>query len=213
MVIEKETFQKIIENPKSIKRKEISLLKRFLDKYSFFNLGQLLLLSGYINIDSTEYNDHLKKTAIYVYDREKLFTYINALEREKHVNKKDNEKNERLKFTEKEKYSFSEWLKLSKTNKKKNKTSIIKIDSLIKDLNNKQKNNLNPKNQIFKEDRDDKSLNKNNEIITPTLAKVYFHQGHYDLAISAYKKLCLKYPEKNSFFANQIKIITKIQNK
>ena len=108
MVIEKETFQKIIENPKSIKRKEISLLKRFLDKYSFFNLGQLLLLSGYINIDSTEYNDHLKKTAIYVYDREKLFTYINALEREKHVNKKDNEKNERLKFT---KDSRGNWIK------------------------------------------------------------------------------------------------------
>jgi len=45
------------------------------------------------------------------------------------------------------------------------------------------------------------------------LAKVYLEQGHFEKAILAYKKLSLKYPEKNSFFANQIKLINKLKEK
>ena len=57
------------------------------------------------------------------------------------------------------------------------------------------------------------SLVENNELVTPTLAKVYLEQEHYEKAISAYKKLSLKYPKKNSFFANQIKLINKLNEK
>ena len=52
-----------------------------------------------------------------------------------------------------------------------------------------------------------KSLNQNNNLITPTLAEVYLKQGHFDKAISAYEKLILKYPQKSTFFAEKIKLI------
>ena len=52
-----------------------------------------------------------------------------------------------------------------------------------------------------------KSLQHNNNLITPTLAEVYLKQGHFDKAISAYEKLILKYPQKSIFFAEKIKLI------
>ena len=45
--------------------------------------------------------------------------------------------------------------------------------------------------------------------MTETLAELYSQQGKYQEALKAYKVLCLKYPEKISLFANQIKFIKK----
>ena len=51
------------------------------------------------------------------------------------------------------------------------------------------------------------------ELMTETLAKVYVKQGKFKKALLSYKILSLKYPEKNSFFADQIKAIKDLQQK
>jgi hypothetical protein len=43
--------------------------------------------------------------------------------------------------------------------------------------------------------------------MTETLAKIYFKQNKFEEAIRAYEILSLKYPEKISLFADQIKTI------
>ena len=50
------------------------------------------------------------------------------------------------------------------------------------------------------------------DLMTETLAQIYIEQKQYEKAIRAYKILSLKYPEKNSLFANQIKEIENLKN-
>lgn len=51
------------------------------------------------------------------------------------------------------------------------------------------------------------SVEENDELVTETLANVYYKQGHYKKAIRAYEKLCLIYPHKMTYFASLIQKI------
>ena len=210
----------LIQHPSSIKSSDITCIDVLLAKYPYFQTGHLLLTKGLLNTNSIRYNRQLRKTASYCLDRRKLFSLITTQETsvKEAVTKQPEIKsieaklkiNEPLKFKENDNRSFSEWLTLLNTKKIERPEEKI-IDSFLtknpKIQPQKKETFFNPIN-IARE-----SLVTNDELVTPTLAKVYLEQGHYSKAISAYKKLILKYPKKNSFFASQIELINELKNK
>lgn len=62
------------------------------------------------------------------------------------------------------------------------------------------------------EDAPKKVLDKSDSLLTETLANLYIKQTHFEKAIKIFEKLCLKYPEKNAYFANRIIEVEKLIN-
>ena len=214
-------LMKYIQNPQLIAIDNIAKLDGLIKDFPYYQTAQLLITKGLLNTDSIRYNRQLKKAAAYSVDRKQLFKLI-TLNKVKKPNiqiiSENIENNlaigQPLAFNKEEEYSFSEWLALSKIKKidripKPNTKQIIDsfIDKKIS-ISKPQKSTFFKPIDVAKE-----SLIENESLVTPTLAKVYLEQGHYDKAISAYTKLCLKYPEKNSLFAKQIKLINKLKEK
>ena len=131
-----------------------------------------------------------------------------------------------LQFDKRESHSFNEWLKLTR----------IKPINRKEELKPKETSNTNK--ELQKEDKKydlvDKFISENPKIspahnnavkgnlakarmiqpealMTETLARIYVEQKNYKKAIQSYKILSLKYPEKSSFFADQIKAVEQLQ--
>ena len=197
----------ILKNFDLIKDKEIAKLEEINFKYPFFQTSQILLSKGLLNIKSIRYDEQIKKAAAYSRNRKKLFLLIMSKEKNNNVKNNDVASNETpLKFEENDTHSFSQWLSLSKVKKIRNNSSEDKIINNF--IEHEHEIKIKKNEEFFKPSKAaKKSLQHNNNLITPTLAEVYLKQGHFDKAISAYEKLILKYPQKSTFFAEKIKLI------
>ena len=219
------TLIEYIQSPQNIKGEDVVVIDSLLLEFPYYQTAQLLLTKGLLNTNSLLYNRQLKKAAAYSLDRERLFALIiqNKVEHKSvPVLKKEKTKSlpnklelgKPLDFNEEEQHSFSQWLALSKVSKIKREEK-PSTKQLIDNFIETEVSISKPKKKDFFKPIDvaKESLVENTELVTPTLAKVYLEQEHYEKAIFAYKKLSLKYPEKNSFFANQIKLINKLKEK
>lgn len=59
-------------------------------------------------------------------------------------------------------------------------------------------------------DKASKSVLEPEDLVSPTMAKLYVKQELYEKALETYEKLCLKYPEKKVYFAAEIEKIKEI---
>ena len=220
-------------NPGHLHMENNALLEDLTQKYPYFSISHILLARGLLNTNSIRYNRKLKKAALHS-ERKSLLKLItqnildnklviqkNTLTKTSVVNNdKFNQRVEQklnigtpLDFNENEEHSFSEWLSISKI-KKINRSVVKDNEELIDNFIENNPKIIVKKNKFFSPSQAAKdSIQEKDEFVTETLARVYLEQKHFDKAIEAYKKLSLKYPKKNSFFAGQIKLINDLNNK
>lgn len=228
----KDSYIYILNNPSFIEKQDAGEIKAVIDKYPYFQSARALFLKALKEQESFKYNNELKLTAAFTTDRSILFNFITSelfkenekSEGKKEIKSEDSSVNEIEKvksdlgigepiaFTKNETHSFNQWLQLSSGTIKK----IVPIEekSLQDNIIDKFIAN-NPK--ISRINKNSSASSKAIEtvqeplLMTETLAKIYLEQKKYDNAIKAYEILSLKYPEKSTFFADQIKKIRILQ--
>ena len=193
--ISKELFNTLAMNPKKISLDQSISLKKIVKKYPFFQTARVIELIGLKKFKNIRFKKALKKTAIQSSNRTTLYEIIEldniTTSEENKMFSLDNSKN-----------SFLNWLKVS------NKSDILKNnqDSIIENFLNSDHKIISNK-EYYNKDFSENFSPEKKEYMTETLAKTYFDQKKYHEAIKAYEVLSLKYPEKISLFADQIKTI------
>ncbi|WP_242082466.1 hypothetical protein [Aestuariivivens sediminis] len=134
-----------------------------------------------------------------------------------------------LPFDKTETHSFNEWLKLTRykpierSAETEELEKVQQEETVLTDTDKSKKFELidnfiakNPKidpssSAVSKGNLAKAQMIRPEALMTETLARIYVEQKNYKKAIQSYKILSLKYPEKSSFFANQIKAVEQLQ--
>lgn len=231
MVINSETYNKLLAQPDIMENKHVSDLRTLLERYPYFQSVRALYLKGLKNADSFRYNHELKITAAHSTDRTVLFDFITSdvfkttakIHQEIQVKIDENpieyqseeEKvldiGKPISFNNNEKHSFQEWLKLSTFKPIQRQSSRLKNQQKIIDKFIETSPKIIPIEKYEEVEISIPKIKTDKSLMTETLAKVYLEQKKYEKAIKAYEILSLKYPEKSGFFADQIKRIKELQ--
>ena len=200
--------------------------------YPNFHLLRMYYLKALQHQEVSTFDKSLSQTSIATYDRELLYQFIESNLTSKKIFKnkrqigKDKPKRNTSNHNAKEKnvdekkksndllsktLKFSEWAIYLKSKNQSSKKNNLNNFQLFDDFLKIKERIIPDKNFKNKEDLSKKSWSTDYELMTESLAKVFVKQKKFRKAIEAYEILGLKYPEKNSLFANQIKEIKKLK--
>jgi len=173
--------------------KDYKEIEKISKDFSYFLPSKLLMLLILKNNDVIEYYKKLNEFSIQFIDRKFL---KKTIEKERSNNEIKEVFEDIELINSPDKNSFLDWIL---------KTKSIKNQDILDSENRWQELNL---SNLKVSSRSQKKITRE-DYMTETLAKVYVKQEKYNEAMKAYKILSLKYPEKISLFANQIKDLKK----
>ena len=211
----KKNFIKILQQPENLTKKELVFLEEISQEFPYFQPSRAIYLKSLSENKDIRFKKYLKTTAAYTRDRKVLFDFIKKSQKQNEkvffnkniISKVMAEENTLIHENASQKNSFVDWLKLSNL---KPIDRLNESDTVDKFISKKPR----LKAEVNQEEKDhdsDEELANKSVYMTETLAKLYLNQKNYEKAIQSYKILILKFPEKNSYFANQIKKIKKLK--
>jgi len=224
-----DTFFSMIDNFDPNDKVVLENIGDVLIQHPNFQLLRVLYLKSIKSQKSKDFDKALSHASISTYDRELLYKFLdtdiipnkikeeqihdklNKNVKEKSIVKNDFTENNNTSKSEPKEMEFYKWFSYIEIKKTLPDSSEVdkKFDLIDSFLNKKT---IDPdRNSRNTEDLSEKSLVSEDELMTETLAKVLMKQKKYNKALEAYQILSLKYPEKNSFFADQIKKIQKLK--
>lgn len=241
---------RLMNHPAQLSEKTLPELRQIVVDFPYFHAARILYLKNLAVLDDIRLKVDLKKMAIHIPDRMKLFMLLEGerlvkpvdslqettekpIKKESRFNLVENylsasatpeeKKEDALVFETPVAGDYMQWL-LNDNPKSDAEGSVLQhqdlIDSFIKNDSERLGKRLDME-AAFETDDDEnfepekESPNAGKETMdasyfTETLAHVYIKQKRYDKALEIIKNLSLKYPEKNIYFADQIRFLEKL---
>ena len=182
-----------LSNSSNLTMKDYKEIEKISKDFSYYLPSKLVMLLILKNNDVIEYYKKLNEFSIQFIDRK----FLKKIVEDGRSNNEIKEVFEDIEIINSpNENSFLDWIL---------KTKSIKNQDILDSENRWQELNL---SNLKVSSRSLKKITKE-DYMTETLAKVYVKQEKYKEAMKAYKILSLKYPEKISLFANQIKDLKK----
>ncbi len=215
-------------------------LRQLVERYPYFHAARIVYLRQLFQSHDPSFGSELRKAALYVPSRQVLYTIVEgerlnparyAAEEKIHHKNVGNDASDRTEsligqflntVTEPRSrrvqkvdatVDYIEYLRQSGGADKMLHTSADSSTHAVIDafLDNDVKLQLrdNSDEEMLKPQNQDEE-GAGGDVLTEMMAKIYIKQGKYDKALEIIRRLNLKYPKKNRYFADQMRFLQKI---
>ena len=199
MVNEKQTIEELKSFAKNEPEKAVVLVKKIIKEYPYFMAARVLELDILKTTNQKGYKHALRACALQTTQRNILYQHLENL-----AQSVENDQQHITVPNENNLHSFLQWLEV--IDDKTTDRTPSKFD-WIDDFVAQNAKIIPAKRTASIKDLSKENPLSKNEIMTETLAHLYWKQKKYEEAKKAFKILSLKYPEKSSLFADHIKQI------
>ncbi len=223
-----ENLATYISHPERLNRDTLYELRLIVGKHPYFDVARLLMLKNLYLLHDIEFGKEMRKAAIYLKSRWPIFElmagYGTAPTMEDAPNDiavdrtmelidafLDTLPQETLSL-EAEGAAAVDYVSVYLKNEQTSAEEIPElrgqdlIDSFLAGENERITLDLNPAPESAKEELPEET-NGETSFFTETLANIYIKQGKYSKALEIIKRLYLEYPNKNRYFADQIRFL------
>jgi hypothetical protein len=238
----------LINHPERMDRDTLYELRSMLALYPYFQTARLLLLQNLYLLHDPSFDEELRRAAIYITDRKRIFQMVEAAHYQlQHVsadasrNGKSNEtptanrtidlidtfldsipQDEEEAPAEQQRrrptpadaaIDYVAYLLETESQQAPKETPQLKGQSLIDNFLEQEQGRiiLGELPEVVEGTKEEpEEPSDSEEYFTETLARIYIKQGRYQKALDITRRLSERFPEKNAYFADQIRFMEKL---